>query len=56
LRPTALGKATSDLMIRVASATALERYIAAEHKGTADPNTLEDRDPGRRLRPARRAG
>lgn len=42
LRPTALGKATSDLMIRVASATALERYIAAEHKGTADPNTLEE--------------
>ena len=42
LRPTGLGRTTSDLMIRVASAAALERYIAADHEGTADPAALEE--------------
>jgi len=41
LSPTSLGVAASDLMIRVASAAALEHYIAAEHARTADPDALE---------------
>jgi len=41
LHATSLGVAASDLMIRVASAAALEHYIAAEHARTADPDALE---------------
>ncbi len=41
LSPTSLGVAASDLMIRVASAAALEHYIAAERARTADPDALE---------------
>ncbi len=41
LSPTALGVAASDLMIRVASAAALERHIATEHARSVDPDALE---------------
>jgi len=41
LRPTLLGITTSDLMIRVPSAAALERYIAADHARVTDPDALE---------------
>jgi helicase len=41
LEPTDLGRATSDLMIRVASANALESWLARRNRRTTDPVALE---------------
>ena len=41
LEPADLGRATSDLMIRVPTATALESWLAKRGERTADPTALE---------------
>src|SRR5207302_5448260 len=41
LESTALGRAANDLMVRVASAAALENYLASRLQRTSDPKVLE---------------